>query len=947
MPISVIDFKGEIPRRAPHLLPTPCAQLAINCRMLDGDLRPLNGALQSQNFPGGGFNSIFWLNRQYWLRWPQVVDVARSSILGDVTGRIIFTGTDVPRITNIQLATASVSDISKTSFVIGPTESITVRNGSQFFAGDTIVVSDGVSAISGLVSSIAGNVLSVSTLTVNMGAVGDTMQAIALVTRPNTGTQYPYLSFKLGSPAPLLGPSSVDYDYAQFVIASTDDCSSLAAYSVVGAAELTTATFVIVAAGSTQTVDTQDGSKFINGNSVTIDDGTNKIVGTVTAISGNFINVMNTAIISGSAGATMALGAAITIQGSQTGAIVVDGSVGNPLPSFKATLISDNGMGGFLAGYAAITATRDLAIDLPLTMLTVDIQCGVSGTPTLDQEANIFFGANAEGAGNFFRIYRPLPGMIPGPTSFHLYYGYAKSWSDAAPVSMLAGVITGMSEGVFYRFNFLYMGQTSAGSSYIVRVFDGSTFALIYQTKVSIPVAPSGPYVGFGQRGPKVYPYAWFDNIGAQSFVSAGADKLTNYVITYVTSLGEESAPSPVSPDFITSDQLTKIITLPAVPNTTDQARYGANYIADYDVVGFRLYRDATLTSGSGFFLVADETVLQIGIATYSDTTPDSGLGVALPSEEWALPPADGHSIISLPNGITFLASKNQACLSPIGQPHAYPVLGGYRYPTDTAIVGAGNIDSTLIIQTQGFPYVAYGSDSSAFTMGKLDRSYGCTSKRGIAYLREFGILWPSMDGIMASAGSAPRVLTQAYFTQKDWLEQVNPSTIVATVKDDRYIGFCQPSMGAYKGFIFDPKDQGQGWSWFDLSPLLDWTQTPAEGYFTDDITGDTYMIRGSDLQVFEKGAPLYLTWRSKIFREPYPEAMNVGRIKMLPGYVASATPCLAKYYVDGALLQSKIIANRMPYTLPSASGEDIEFQLEGKWTFQQAEYSEDVENLL
>ncbi len=1038
MPLSISAFKGMVPRIASHLLPNNCAQYAVNTKLLNGNIVPLTNVQETdpKTF-GGPWKSIFFLANQYWLRWPAIVTVARSSILDDTTNRIYYTfddGSGPPMVTNLQLATGTTNDVTTDSFVIsaiGTSQDIPVNN-YGFVIGESVTVD-------GLTGSVTGTVLSktdtntaagwkqIQLLVTATADVGVTVPAGATVIAATTRTDYPLLSFKLGVPAPLNAPS-VNYDYSELTVSYLDPCSILTTAAITDA---TTANFTIVVAGTTQVVSVGNGSQFAIHEIVNVADGTNSITGSITAISGNDLTVQTIEIISGLAGNVMAVGAPVTVSAYTTfptganGSVTLDTSVGNPADSFK---LLNTGVDEL-----PIYIYKDFAAgDLPVSELQFDFLITYTGTGlNFGMLFNAIVGATSGGSGNIAGISTATPTLTSTTATFTLVavgtpvtfpvisvagisVGQSIIVDDGAfPLHAIQALVTGiaglnvtattqkllaggigntmanpakvgfpntsvsmfpqtlwtgfvapagpaplfnMVYNTFYCMQVFYLGEMADGFLYRVRILDSTRTTVLFNQTFTQAQGPQGTFMGWNVTPlQNILVSANIDNLGAQDFIADGAAKDTTYVFTYVNQLGMESAPSPISNLFITADGLTKIVTLPPIPGAGEFNEYGFGFLVDYGIIGRRLYRSATSANGTSELLVVDEAVLNLGTNTYVDNLTDAQLGVPLPSDGWELPPVDGKSIISLPNGLTALISNNQICISPVGIAHAFPEnsegAATYRYPTDTPGVALGNIDSTLIALTEGYPYIASGVDPTSFSMGKLEKSYGCVNGRSSAYLRQYGVIYASTTGLMCIAGAGLRNMTQAYFTQDDW-DFVNPASIVATVRDDRYFGFCQPIDGTIRGFVFDPKEEGQAWSWFDLSPNLDWDQVPADGYYTDDTTGVTYMIQQFTLNIFDATAgtlsPQYLTqlWKSKIFRQAFSTTMNYACVKPGLGYNPAVAPITFDQIVDGITISETVVPNREAFTIGSYPGEDIVVQVKGAWPVTQIDEAEDVELL-
>lgn len=271
--------------------------------------------------------------------------------------------------------------------------------------------------------------------------------------------------------------------------------------------------------------------------------------------------------------------------------------------------------------------------------------------------------------------------------------------------------------------------------------------------------------------------FTFYDNYRVQATGSTNytpVNTATSYVYTFVNDLGEESAPSFASATILRPDGVAITVTTPTdTPTGTDP---------DYGVTSKRIYRAASGSSGTAFLFVAEIPLAQ---ADYVDTVPDTELGDALESADWDLPPVDLRGILALPNGVMAGFRRNQLCLSVQNRPHAWPVRN--RYTTDTDIVGIGNIDTTVVVGTESFPYVAGGNDPSAYSMAKFEVPQACVAKRSVAYLTGIGVVFASPDGLLAVSGTGQiRNLTESIFTREQW-QALKPTTIIGVAHDDVY----------------------------------------------------------------------------------------------------------------------------------------------------------------
>jgi hypothetical protein len=170
---------------------------------------------------------------------------------------------------------------------------------------------------------------------------------------------------------------------------------------------------------------------------------------------------------------------------------------------------------------------------------------------------------------------------------------------------------------------------------------------------------------------------------------------------------------------------------------------------------------------------------------TYIDATPTTDLGEALQSADWDPPPSNLIGIIALPNEILAGFVGNTLYLSVAGQPQAWPQ--SYALATDSPIVALVALGFNIGILTQGRPYTAYGTDPSAFQMGVESFPQACVSARSTAYHPDYGAVFASTDGVYGYAGFGQiRNVTSQLFTRREW-QGLTPSSITACVNQRLY----------------------------------------------------------------------------------------------------------------------------------------------------------------
>jgi hypothetical protein len=90
--LQLLDFKGEIPRRHPRLLPKGFAQRAVNTRLEDGCIGPVKDPLFISATPAT--TRSMYLDGTSWLTWTTDVDAVPGPV---ATDRLYITGDGAPK----------------------------------------------------------------------------------------------------------------------------------------------------------------------------------------------------------------------------------------------------------------------------------------------------------------------------------------------------------------------------------------------------------------------------------------------------------------------------------------------------------------------------------------------------------------------------------------------------------------------------------------------------------------------------------------------------------------------------------------------------------------------------------------------------------------------------------------------------------------------------------
>ena len=355
------------------------------------------------------------------------------------------------------------------------------------------------------------------------------------------------------------------------------------------------------------------------------------------------------------------------------------------------------------------------------------------------------------------------------------------------------------------------------------------------------------------------YPSAWFAlGVFAPTVKptvtfsgGSGTQEARTYIYTYVTPLGEESAPSPAS-DLVTSFingtwtvsalqtappnsgtvsaaaligpantqvrvtldtifglEVGDTVTISGVVGMTDLNK--SHRIAAIDAANVRIVVDLvtaqTYTSGGSWSKNAPHNTTGMtkriyrSAGTVADFLFVAEIPVATTSYVDAVAtvnlgesvPTDGF--YTPPKDLTCLISLPNGCLVGLAgnelcfsEPSKpYAWPDQNRYSFSGRGVALVPAGSSVIVLTEASPILFSGSDPSGMSPAVMETYAPCVSKRGVANIGG-GCIYPSFDGLwIAGPGSVQKVTTNLYRIE-EWA-QLNPSTMIAEFYDGQYYG--------------------------------------------------------------------------------------------------------------------------------------------------------------
>lgn len=385
------------------------------------------------------------------------------------------------------------------------------------------------------------------------------------------------------------------------------------------------------------------------------------------------------------------------------------------------------------------------------------------------------------------------------------------------------------------------------------------------------------------------------------AITTPGADQTLSkvariYVYTWVTSYGEEGAPSPASTKLnVVSGDVVTVSGIASAP--------AGNYSMQYK----RIYRSEVGADGS----IAFYYVGQIAAASTSFVDNVADVNEALATTDYAPPPDTIQGFVSMPNGVIAGFTGNDIYFCEPYVPYAFPTK--YSLTTEFPIVGLASFGQSLLVATKGTAYLVTGVDPASMSMEALQGTRGCVSKASIVSTGD-GAIYASADGLVAVSGAGTKLITEEEFTQANWLA-INPDTLIGRWHEGRYVGFTSST-----GIIIDRSGK--------ITTIAGITPS---AMYVDPLSNKLYLVTaGRTLSRFDSGSTLTARWKSK--------KITIGANKSMPACArveADTYPVTFKIWADGSLKATITVSSDASFWLPSALvNTSIEFEISGTAKF-------------
>lgn len=331
------------------------------------------------------------------------------------------------------------------------------------------------------------------------------------------------------------------------------------------------------------------------------------------------------------------------------------------------------------------------------------------------------------------------------------------------------------------------------------------------------------------------------------------------YAFTWVTELGEESGPSPLSASIKFSSGTS--ITVGNMPSATS--------VGGRPVQFKRIYRARTATSGATeLFLIKEVAASTASFVDSHGANPDME---AIPSKEFDPPPSDLRGLTVMPNGMMAGFTGKELHFCHPYQPHAWP--SAYSQVVNDQIIGLCAFGSSLAVITNSNPWLVQGLSPDQMAMTKVEAMFPCVAKRSIVDMG-YAAVYASPLGLVQIGEGGANLVSNGIWSKDEW-ELMQPSTIQAARYGLAYImSYLPPESSIRKVAIVNLNGD---------QPTLVHCDVIAKGFYADPTSNRTYFLddTGKFVHEFDAGDLLTYTWRSKPYRFSEPIPLGAAKIEL------------------------------------------------------------------
>lgn len=405
------------------------------------------------------------------------------------------------------------------------------------------------------------------------------------------------------------------------------------------------------------------------------------------------------------------------------------------------------------------------------------------------------------------------------------------------------------------------------------------------------------------------------------------------YLITFVTSIGEESMPGPVS--LAINCRIDDTVTI----NNIEAPPSGS-----FTIDRVRVYRTEAGDTATDFFFLRE---IASGLATTTDD--NRTLGEPLQTNTWEMPPSDLSYLTAMWNGMIAGISGTSVrfCepFAPYAWPPEYEVI-----PPDAVPKALGRWQQNLLVLTSARPLLLVGTSPDSLDQQPIDFAEACVGPRAVVSFGH-GVAWPCPDGLAYFGNGGGRMVTAGIFTRDDW-QAMNPATMTAGIYEGNYLCFYTDPVLGRRGFLIDPLNPTGA---YFLSAGYD-------ALFFDELQDALYVLNGTNVQKWDAGAEfMTATFKSKVFTGPevnygackvhaeqYPVTLRIDAGPFTAPQLTALAAYNAAFSANGSFVRyTATVSSAKAFTLPSGfAATDWQIQIETAYPVQGVTLATTIEEL-
>lgn len=261
------------------------------------------------------------------------------------------------------------------------------------------------------------------------------------------------------------------------------------------------------------------------------------------------------------------------------------------------------------------------------------------------------------------------------------------------------------------------------------------------------------------------------------------------YTYTYVNSVGQESAPAPITARAynVGAGSTVTIIVPKRSSILYHPAVHGYNMVQDYiEITSIRIYRTNTGTSETGYQLIAELPVQDVG--QQINDVANADLGPLLITDQWDVPPPMVVGGCRMSNGTYVLITDNVVYFSVPGVPYAYPIL--YSQTTKERLLHIEAVGTAAVILSEAGPYLVSGASPQSIEVVKLPYYQAPMSLKAVSVFLDL-VVFPAQDGLMGVDSSGAIInLTESMYEESQWRNAYDLPNLYSFIYDGTYYAF-------------------------------------------------------------------------------------------------------------------------------------------------------------